>query len=128
MDEELYKENILDHYHNPRHYGALDDFDVKGEKKNTTCGDEVTLFIKTSDDGIVSSIGFTGDGCALSRAAASMLVEKLQGMKLSDVRLLTPGDIYTLLGWKVGPSRSACVLLAYGALGRALDTQGKDKK
>ncbi|OIO31803.1 hypothetical protein AUJ44_03875 [Candidatus Nomurabacteria bacterium CG1_02_47_685] len=120
MEEELYKENILDHYHNPRHYGALVDFDLKGKKRNTTCGDELTLYLKLNDNGVIADVGFEGEGCALSRAAASLLVEKISGANIGDVRLLTPGDVYTLLGWKVGPSRSACVLLGYGALERIL--------
>lgn len=119
MEEEVYKQNILDHYKNPRNNGALKDFDMKGSAKNTSCGDTTEIFLKFKNS-VVSEASFEGDGCAISQAGASMLTEKLKGMKLEDLKLLSPGDIYNMLGVKISPGRSGCALLAYQALEDAL--------
>ncbi len=119
MEEEIYKENILDHYKNPRNKGGLKDFDLKGSARNTSCGDTATIFIKLKD-GAVSEVSFEGDGCAISQAGASMLTEKLKGMKAENLKLLSPGDVYNLLGIKISPGRTGCALLSYEALEDAL--------
>jgi len=119
MDEEIYKENILDHYRNPHNKRALSDFDLTGSGKNISCGDAVTLFIKFND-GKVSKVGFEGDGCAISQAATSMLTDKIKDKTMGELRLLTPGDIYDMLGIKVSPGRTKCALLSYEALSESL--------
>lgn len=119
MEEEIYKQNILDHYKNPRNKGALSGFEMKGSAKNTNCGDTADIFLKLKN-GVVSEASFEGDGCAISQAGASMLTEKIRGMKLEELKLLSPGDIYNMLGIKVSPGRSGCALLAYQALENAL--------
>lgn len=119
MDQELYKENILDHYKHPRNKWEMANFTMKGEGLNANCGDELKLFLKI-EDGKVSDISFTGQGCAISQAAASMLTEKANGLPLDKVKTLTPGDIYTMLGVKISPGRTECALLAYEALNNAI--------
>lgn len=119
IEEEIYKQNILDHYKNPRNKGRLDSFDVKGSARNTSCGDTTDIFLKLKD-GIVSEVSFEGDGCAISVAGASMLTDKIKGMKAEELKLLSPGDMYNMLGIKVSPGRSGCALLAYQALESAL--------
>lgn len=119
MEEEIYKQNILDHYKNPRNKGKLDSFDMKGSARNTSCGDTAEIFLKLKD-GIVSEASFEGDGCAISQAGASMLTEKLRGMKSEELKLLSPGDMYNMLGVKISPGRSGCALLSYQALEDAL--------
>lgn len=120
MDEEIYKENILDHYRNPHNKDALDEYDLRGGGTNPTCGDELELFVKLGEDGKVTHATFLGSGCAISQAAASMLTDKLQGMALADLKLLAPGDIYSMLGIHVSPGRANCALLAYRALNEGL--------
>lgn len=120
MDEEIYKENILDHYCNPHNKDALDEYDLRGGGTNPTCGDELELFVKFDDDGKVTHATFLGSGCAISQAAASMLTDTLNGMSISDLKLLAPGDIYSMLGIHVSPGRANCALLAYRALSEGL--------
>jgi len=116
MDEEIYKENILDHNRNPHNKKALEDFDLKGEGKNVSCGDSIVLFIKFDEDGKIKDVGFEGDGCAISQAATSMLTDKIKGKTQDEIKLLSPGDIYDMLGIKISPGRTKCALLPYEAL------------
>ena len=120
MDEEIYKENILDHNRNPHNKKTMEDFDLKGEGKNVSCGDAISLFIKRDEDGRVSDVGFNGDGCAISQASTSILTDKIKGMKIDEVKLLSPGDIYDMLGINISPGRTKCALLPYEALNDAL--------
>lgn len=125
MDEELYKENILDHYRNPRNKDALDTYDLRGGGVNQTCGDELELFVKLGADGKVSRATFLGSGCAISQAGASLLTEKLRGMTLAEIKVLAPGDIYSMLGIHISPGRANCALLAYRALSEGLKNYGQ---
>lgn len=120
MDEELYKENILDHYRNPRNRDVLDAYDIRGGGINQTCGDELELFIKLDSEGKVERAAFLGDGCAISQAGASMLTEKVRGMTLAELKLLAPGDMYSMLGIHISHARVNCALLAYRALAEGL--------
>lgn len=122
MNDELYKENILDHYRNPRNKEALSGFDMKGEGVNASCGDKVTFFVKFDDDGKVAGASFEGDGCAISQASTSMLTEKIKGMSRDELKLLSPGDIYDMLGIRISPGRTKCALLPYEALSNGLQT------
>lgn len=119
MDEEIYKENILDHNRNPHNKKVLEDFDLKGEGKNVSCGDSVVLFIKFGEDGKIRNIGFEGDGCAISQAATSMLTDKIKGMSMEELKLFSPRDIYDMLGVKISLGRTKCALLPYEALNEA---------
>ncbi len=123
MDEEIYKENILDHNRNPHNKKELVDFDLKGEGKNVSCGDAVTLFIKFDKKNKVGEVGFIGEGCAISQASTSMLSDKIKGMSLDELKLLSPGDIYDMLGIKISPGRTKCALLPYEALSNAIKSE-----
>ncbi|VAW15751.1 Putative iron-sulfur cluster assembly scaffold protein for SUF system, SufE2 [hydrothermal vent metagenome] len=116
MDEEIYKENILDHNRNPHNKKVLADFDLKGEGKNVSCGDAIALFVKFGEDGKVLDVGFKGDGCAISQAATSMLTDKIKGMREDELKLISPGDIYDMLGIRISLGRTKCALLPYEAL------------
>ncbi|MHB8652071.1 MAG: Fe-S cluster assembly sulfur transfer protein SufU [Minisyncoccota bacterium] len=120
MDEEIYKENILDHYRNPHNKDALDEYDLRGGGTNPTCGDELELFIKLDNDSKVVRAAFLGSGCAISQAAASMLTDMINGKTLAELKLLAPGDIYSMLGIHVSPGRANCALLSYRALSEGL--------
>lgn len=116
MDEELYKENILDHNRNPHNREVLDEYDLRGGGTNPTCGDELELFVKFGENGKVAQATFLGSGCAVSQAGASMLTDKLRGMTVAQLKLLAPGDIYSMLGIHISPGRANCALLSYRAL------------
>ena len=118
--DEIYKENILDHYRNPHNKKVAEVFDMKGESKNVSCGDRIELFVKFDESGKVSEVGFNGDGCAISQAATSMLTDKMIEMSKEELKLISPGDIYDMLGIKISPSRTKCALLPYEALNNML--------
>jgi len=120
MNEEIYKENILDHYRNPRNNKEIFDADIKGEGHNASCGDKVVFFVKFGDNNKVVGASFEGDGCAISQASTSMFTEKINGMSKNELKLISPGDIYDMLGIKISPGRTKCALLPYEALSDAL--------
>jgi len=119
MNEEIYKQNVLDHYKQPHHKGVLDPCDVKKRGVNPYCGDDLTLYLRV-EDGAILEATFDGDGCAISVAGASMLTDKLVGMTLADAGAIREEDVYALFGTKIGPARAKCALLAYGTLREAL--------
>jgi nitrogen fixation NifU-like protein len=110
MVDSLYREIILDHYRNPRHKGTLDPADYSYEDTNPLCGDEVRIDLRVSD-GVVSEIAFSGRGCAVSQASASILTELIEGMSLAEVKELTKDDLLEELGIPVSPARLKCALL-----------------
>ena len=87
VDDDLYREIILDHYRNPRHHQAVDPADRVIEANNPLCGDEIDLSYRL-DDGTVAAIGFMGRGCSISQASASMLCEAVTGMSVEGAAAL----------------------------------------
>lgn len=123
---DLYAENILDHYRDPRYKGALADAHVTHSEANISCGDEVTLQLNI-EDGRIKEVAWEGIGCAISQAGMSILCEELEGMSLQDASALQKDDIYELLGIPVGPRRFKCALLCLHTLKNALRTHnGED--
>lgn len=118
---DIYAENVLDHYRHPRHKCALPSPTITHTEENASCGDTLTLSL-TVEDGIVTAVGWSGEGCAISQAAMSMLAEKLQGCSLSDVTSIGAKDIHALLKVPVGPRRHKCALLSLHTLKNALNT------
>ncbi len=116
---DIYRQIILDHYKHPRNFGHLDNPDAKTEEGNVTCGDRIVMEISATG-GVVSDIRFSGEGCAISLAAASMLTEKVKGMKIADVMKLTGKDIVNLLGTTLTPSRTKCAILPLEVLQKAV--------
>jgi nitrogen fixation NifU-like protein len=109
---EIYKEIILDYYRHPRNYGKLERFDISAHDSNPLCGDEIQMQIKVSDGGKIGEIQFTGKGCAISLASASMLTELAKGRPLDWVRELSKEDVLKMLGNpELGPARIKCALL-----------------
>lgn len=119
MDEEIYRQNIIDHYKKPHNFGVPTSFTVSREGKNMSCGDSMTLYLAI-DNGVVVNAAFEGVGCAISQASASMLTDKVKGMTFAELELITPGTVYDMLGISVSPARSKCALLSYEALVGAL--------
>jgi len=132
LDDELYREIILEHYHHPRHKGALPDANLTAEGMNPLCGDELTLYLKTDGDRIVEA-RFDGRGCSISQASASMLTEAIRGLTLQEAQVLQErvkamltgaphepfneeDDLSALEGVKNYPVRIKCALLAWTTL------------
>jgi nitrogen fixation protein NifU and related proteins len=110
-EEELYKDNILDHYRYPRNKCPLEDATVKERAFNPLCGDEITIYIKANQEKVLD-VSFTGHGCAISQASISMVTEKIKGMKLSYVKLLDNKSVLELLGIPISYQRKKCALLS----------------
>lgn len=108
---DFYHEAILDHYNNPRHWGAIPGATIDHEENNPLCGDRLRLTLKV-EDGKIVDVGWEGTGCAISQAAASMLGEELVGKTLEEARAINKEDILEMLGIELGPVRLKCALLS----------------
>jgi len=113
--EEMYRENILDHYKHPRHHGTIEHPDVTYEDGNPLCGDRLRMDFKIAD-GRIADVAFSGHGCSISQASASMLCERIAGQPLEDVKKLSKDDVLEMLGIELGPVRLKCALLALKTL------------
>jgi nitrogen fixation NifU-like protein len=107
---DLFRENILDHYQHPRCHGTLDDATVTHEDANPLCGDRIRMDVRVAD-GRIEKVRFSGHGCSISQAAASMLCEYVEGRTLDEVKKLTRQDVLDMLGIELGPVRLKCALL-----------------
>lgn len=120
MDDELYKEFILDLYRHPLNKRKPADFDVENKGVNASCGDEITVYIKFDKNKKIKDVGFEGQGCAISQAAASLLTEEIKGKSTKDVLLLSEKDVYKLLNTDIIYTRKKCALLCLNALQEAI--------
>ena len=142
--EELYREVILDHYRNPRRRGTLGEGAVHADGNNPSCGDELSLDI-VLEDGVITDAAMQGQGCSISQASGSMMMDAIVGMSIDDVRDLTHrfkvmmtiedgddpidperpgsvlGDLEALQGVRQFPVRIKCADLAWATLATALD-------
>jgi len=112
---DLYREQILDHSRNPHNFGEIEDPDFTYEDSNPLCGDRVRIDVKV-EDGIIADIKFSGLGCAISQASASMLSDMMKGHKVDEIRELTAEDMLDELGIQVSPARVKCALLGLKVL------------
>jgi nitrogen fixation NifU-like protein len=108
-------QNILDHYEHPRNRGTLADPDISYEEDNPVCGDHIRIDLKL-DKGMISDVRFSGKGCSISQAAASMLTEEVKGKTLDEVRHIGKETVLEMLGIPIGPVRMKCALLSLKVL------------
>jgi nitrogen fixation NifU-like protein len=113
--DDFYRDYILDHYRHPRNFGRLEAADVHAEDLNPLCGDQIRMELKL-DDGIVSDVRFYGKGCAISQASASMLTERIKGMKLSEIAKLSKDVVLEDVGIGISPTRMKCAMLGLRVL------------
>jgi len=112
LGSDMYRQQILDHYKNPRNYGELEDPDFTHVGENPSCGDTIQMDVQLDDAGeTVEAVRFTGDGCAISMASASMLSERLHGMAVDDLDALDTDDVTEMLGVDISPMRVKCAVL-----------------
>ncbi|NCU42701.1 MAG: iron-sulfur cluster assembly scaffold protein [Candidatus Moranbacteria bacterium] len=115
----IYQENILDHYHNPRNFGTLKDASNSLSLDNPSCGDSLSLSL-IIEKNTISQIVFMGSGCALSIAGASLLIEYVKGKNVEEMTQFSGDDMLKLLGIDIGPARLKCALLSWEALQKIL--------
>lgn len=113
--EDFYRDYILDHYRNPRNFGRLEQPSATAEELNPLCGDVIRMDLLV-DDGVVKDVRFSGKGCAISQASASMLTESVKGMKVEDVAKLTKDAVLDNVGIGISPARMKCAMLGLRVL------------
>jgi nitrogen fixation NifU-like protein len=118
--DDLYRDEILEHYRRPHNFGTLGSPDAVYEGYNPLCGDRLTLMLGIEND-TVREVAFTGRGCAISQASASMLTDEIKGKPLTDLARLTNQDVLDELGIEISPARLKCALLSLETLRHALD-------
>ena len=121
--DDLYRDYILDHYRKPHNFGVLESPDARHEGANPLCGDRITMMLGIRD-GHISEVAFTGRGCAISQASASLLTDEIKGKAVEDVERMTPDDVLELLGIEISPARLKCALLSLDTVEKALAERG----
>jgi nitrogen fixation protein NifU and related proteins len=116
MDDALYREYILEHYKRPHHFGELEAPDLEFHDSNPLCGDELTVQLKLDDAGKVADVAFSGHGCAISQASASMVSDEIIGMPVDDLLRLDKQFVLDLLGIDISATRIKCALLSLKVL------------
>jgi nitrogen fixation NifU-like protein len=119
MDATAARENLLDHYENPRHKGALGHATRSHELNNPICGDRISMQLRVEND-VVSDIGFDGRGCIISQAAASMLSEAVLGRTVDEICALDGQFVLDMIGVPLTATRVKCALLSLETLKRAV--------
>ena len=114
--DDLYRENILQHYKNPHHWGELEDFDYEADDLNPLCGDELKVQLKVDDGGTIEDVRFSGHGCAISQASASMTSDEIVGMQVEELLKLDRSFVLDLLGIDISATRMKCALLSLKVL------------
>jgi nitrogen fixation NifU-like protein len=115
--DDLYRENILEHYKRPHHWGEWPEpADLEAEDNNPLCGDELKVQLRVGEDGKVADVAFSGHGCAISQAAASMASDEVVGMPVDDLLKLDREFILDLLGIDISATRMMCALLSLKVL------------
>lgn len=123
---DLYSENILDHFKHPQNFGTLENPTKTIVEYNTLCGDKIRLDLIINEDQKISNIAFSGNGCAISQAAMSMLSEKLVGKSAKEAGEISDQEIYEMLGIQISPARAKCALLGLTAIRKAFSINSED--
>lgn len=115
----MYREIILEHWRNPQNYGVVKNPDIDVSEINIICGDKIRLTGKIKN-GKLTKVAFTSEGCAISKASASLLSEKIKGMDLAKIKKINQAKALNNLLVSITPARHNCALLCYQALQKGL--------
>jgi nitrogen fixation protein NifU and related proteins len=121
--DDLYRDYILEHYRRPHNFGVIDEPSATFEGANPLCGDRITMQLGVKD-GVVEQVGFTGRGCAISQASASLLTDEVKGKPLDAVAGIRADDLLELLGIEISPARLKCAMLSFDSLQHLLADVG----
>ena len=113
--DDLYRDYILEHYRRPHNFGVIEEPSATYEGANPLCGDRITMQLGVKD-GVVEEIGFTGRGCAISQASASLLTDEVKGKPVEAVVGIEATDVLDLLGIDISPARLKCAMLSFESL------------
>jgi nitrogen fixation NifU-like protein len=116
MDSSIYREQIIDLYERPLNYGELDPHDFSYEEDNPLCGDVVRIDVALDENECVANVKWSGDGCAISQASASLLTEEIKGMSLDEVKAFPKERLLELIGVPLSMARVKCALLSLKVL------------
>jgi nitrogen fixation NifU-like protein len=125
-EDELYQERILEHYEEPYHRGHASRPTHAHEDDNPLCGDFIHIDLAIDPAGRIKEAYFEGDGCCISQASASMLIEEMDGKTVDDVKNFTADDMLKLFGAKLTPNRQKCCLLSWRVLQSAIYSPKQD--
>lgn len=114
--DDFYRDFILDHYRNPRNFGHLDKPDAVAEDLNPLCGDQIRIELQVDGGGKVTDLRFSGKGCAISQASASMLTETVKGKSLEEIATLPKDVVLENVGIGISPTRMKCAMLGLKVL------------
>lgn len=117
--DDLYRDYILEHYRRPHNFGVLESPSASFEGANPLCGDRITMQLGIRD-GKVAEVAFTGRGCAISQASASLLTDEVKGMTVEQAAAFRADDLLDLLGIEISPARLKCAMLSLDTLEHAL--------
>ena len=119
-EEEIYQEHVLDHYEDPYHRGRVEQPTHHHKDDNPLCGDVIEINLVIDNEGKISEAYFDGEGCCISQASASMLIEKMEGVHVDDVKKFSAKEMLELFGPKLTPNRQKCCLLSWRVLQSAI--------
>jgi len=141
---DLYQQVILDHNKNPRNFREMDGAVDSCDGRNTSCGDELTVYVKVSGDSVITDVSFTGSGCAISKASASLMTSSVKGKTVDEARIMFKefhqmvlgefepsdsehhlGKLTIFLGVREYPARTKCASLSWHTLVCALDKESE---
>ncbi|MFQ5399905.1 MAG: iron-sulfur cluster assembly scaffold protein [Anaerolineae bacterium] len=116
MDSSIYREQIIDLYESPLNYGELDEPDFSYEEDNPLCGDVIRIDVRLDDENRIAEVTWSGEGCAISQAAASLLTEEIKGMTLDEAKAFSKDRLLELIGVPLSMMRVKCALLSLKVL------------